>query len=68
MIFRRVLVYAARRVATDPRARDFASRTARTVANEARVIARDKEPLSAARQSFRRLADTVRNRRSDGGT
>lgn len=68
MIFGRVLSYAARRVAMDPRAREMAVRAARSVADEARVVASDKEPLKAASKSVRRMAGKVmRPPRKTGG-
>jgi len=50
----RLARYAAQRIAYDPRARDTALTVARSVVNEARVVARDEDPARAAGRAVRR--------------
>lgn len=46
--------YAARRLASDPQARDAAMNTARSVASEAKQVVRDEDPARAAGRAVRR--------------
>lgn len=57
----RIARYAARKIASDPQARDKAVRTARTVADEAKTIARDKDRARAAGRSVRRAMNKLQN-------
>jgi hypothetical protein len=46
--------YAARRLVSDPRARETAVNAARSVAEEARLVVRDEDPARAAGRAVRR--------------
>lgn len=50
----RLARYAAQRIALDPRARGTALTVARSVVNEAKVVARDEDPARAAGRAVRR--------------
>ena len=61
----RIVRYAARRIALDPRARKIAEKAARGAADEAKAIANDKHPVRAAGRSIRRWANNLKNGRRD---
>jgi hypothetical protein len=53
-LLRHIARYAARKIASDPVARDKASRAARGIAKEAKQIATDQDPAKAAGRAMRR--------------
>lgn len=58
-VMRQIARYAARKLASDPAAREKAAKAARTVADEARQIARDDDKARAAGRAFRRLLNSL---------
>ena len=59
---RQLAIYAARKIAANPEARDKAIEVARQVSEETRKIARDPSPARAAGRAARRYGDQLRRR------
>lgn len=62
-LLRHIARYAVRKIATDPRARAAATRTAHNVAEEARHIAQSDDRARAAGQAVRRALDKLQGDR-----
>lgn len=62
-LLRHIARYAVRKIATDPDARAAAARTARSVADEARQIAREEDRARAAGRAVRRALDRLQKDR-----
>jgi len=60
-LLRHIARYAARKIASDPVARDKASRAARGIAKEAKQIATDQDPAKAAGRATRRLLNKLQD-------
>ena len=58
-LLRHIARYAVRKIASDPVARDQATRAARGVAKEVKRIARDKDPAKAAGRAMRRAMNKL---------
>ena len=58
-LLRHIARYAVRKIASDPVARDQATRAARGVAKEVKQIARDEEPAKAAGRAMRRAINRL---------
>ena len=61
-LLRKILSYSARKLASDPEAREKAAKTARKVADEAKQIARDDDPARAAGRAVRRALNKFERR------
>ncbi len=59
LFLRHISRYAAQKLASDPRARETATRVARGVVDEARLIAREKDKARAAGRAFRRTLNKL---------
>jgi hypothetical protein len=59
---KQLLIYAARRIAANPQAREKAVNIAREVSDEAKKIARDPSPARAAGRTARRYGEQLRRR------
>ena len=62
-LLRRIVRYAAQRVASDPRVREKAADAARVVVDEARQIARGKDKAWAAGRALRRALNKLQGDR-----
>lgn len=62
-LLRRIGRYAARRLASDPRAREKAAKAARAVVGEARQIARGEDKARAAGRAVRRAMNKLQGDR-----
>lgn len=60
LMISRLARYAARHIVANPRARDLASRAAKGIADEAKVVAKEEDKARAAGRSVRRLAKRLR--------
>ncbi|HJM90744.1 MAG: hypothetical protein QGG19_13260 [Alphaproteobacteria bacterium] len=60
-LLRHIARYAARKIASDPVARDKASRAARGIAKEAKQIATDQDPAKAAGRAMRRALNKLQD-------
>ena len=60
-LLRHIARYAARKIASDPVARDKASRAARDIAKEAKQIATDQDPAKAAGRAMRRALNKLQD-------
>lgn len=60
VLLRQILRYAARKVASDPAAREKAIGAARTVVAEAKQVAGDKDRARAAGRALRRALDNLK--------
>jgi len=58
-LLRHIARYAVRKIASDPVARDQATRAARGVAKEVKQIARDEDPAKAAGRAMRRAINRL---------
>ena len=58
-LLRHIARYAVRKIASDPVARDQATRAARGVAKEVKQIARDEDPAKAAGRAMRRAINKL---------
>ena len=58
-LLRHIARYAARKIASDPVARDQATRAARGVAKEVKQIARHQDPAKAAGRAMRRAINRL---------
>ncbi|MDP6692278.1 MAG: hypothetical protein QF384_22510 [Alphaproteobacteria bacterium] len=58
-LLRHIARYAARKIASDPVAREQAARAARGVVKEARQIATDEDPAKAAGRAMRRAMNKL---------
>ncbi len=61
LIIGRFARYAARRIAASPKARDFAVKAAKGVADEAKAVAKEEDKARAAGRSVRRIVNSFRN-------
>ena len=61
LIVTRLARYAARRIAANPKAREFAARTARDIADEAKTVAKEDDKARAAGRAVRRLVKGLSN-------
>ncbi len=62
-LLRHIARYAAQKLASDPRAREKASKVARVVVGEARQIARGEDKARAAGRALRRAMNKLRGDR-----
>ena len=62
-LLRNIARYAAQKLASNPRARETAAKTARVVVDEARHIARRKDKARAAGQALRRAMNKLQGDR-----
>ncbi len=58
-LLRHIARYAARKLASDPRAREKAAKAAQIVVGEARQIAREKDRARAAGRALRRAMNKL---------
>ncbi len=58
-LLRHIVRYAAQKIASDPAARDQATRAARGLVKEAKQIAGDEDPAKAAGRAVRRAMNKM---------
>jgi hypothetical protein len=62
-LLRQIARYAAQKLASDPRAKEKATKAARVVVDEARQIAREEDKARAAGRALRRAMNKLRGDR-----
>ncbi len=62
-LLRNIARYAARKLASNPQAREMAAKAARVVVDEARQIARRKDKARAAGRALRRAMNKLQGNR-----
>ncbi len=62
-ILRHIARYAAKKIASNPQAREAAAKAARVVVDEAKLIAREKDKARAAGRAVRRALNKLQGDR-----
>jgi len=62
-ILRHIARYAAKKIASNPQAREAAAKVARVVVDEAKLIAREKDKARAAGRAVRRALNKLKGDR-----
>ncbi len=62
-ILRHIARYAAKKIASNPQAREAAAKAARVVVDEAKLIAREKDKARAAGRAVRRALNKLKGDR-----
>ena len=63
LLFRHIARYATQKLASNPRARETAVKTARVVVDEVRQIAREEDRVRAAGRALRRVMNKMQGDR-----